>query len=255
MRIRLLWRRTAEESPARQRERFRKAILKAAGLDHSVSMPIEEVLRLLPIRQGNPPCGPPGGVLFRHPSPAPSRTAVLDPRLRSCSGVRIFDDWKAPALYAWSPDSLAAPVRVLLDIVAAGASRLALRQALIAFTGLADPSLQDDARRLLWRTFGVPVFEQFRASGGQLLAGECEAHEGLHISVDRAHFELDPRAQGPELLVSYLNGSAAPVLRLATGLTAEIAISTCACGVDSPRLIDIRKRVTRRLLERAAGAA
>ena len=38
-------------------------------------------------------------------------------------------------------------------------------------------------RERLWRAFRVPVFEQIIAPDGELLAAECEAHDGLHIEI------------------------------------------------------------------------
>lgn len=41
--------------------------------------------------------------------------------------------------------------------------------------------LSEDEREQLWRLYEVPVFEQVVGAGGQLLAAECEAHDGLHL--------------------------------------------------------------------------
>jgi hypothetical protein len=34
---------------------------------------------------------------------------------------------------------------------------------------------------LLWRSFGVPVFEEHLSQNNELLAMECDAHSGLHV--------------------------------------------------------------------------
>jgi hypothetical protein len=57
--------------------------------------------------------------------------------------------------------------------------------------------LLTEARRdLLWRAFRVPVFEQIVSANGELLAAECEAHDGCHI--ESAAFSYDLSAITPE---------------------------------------------------------
>jgi hypothetical protein len=257
MQVRILWktRRTQQSLPA-QRDQFRKAVLKAIRVNPATSIPIEDILRQLPLHRTEPylDAVPPGVVGFHHPGRPLERTAVLDSRVRPAHGVRVFSGWQDSALAAWQPESLAGPLDLLTELAHDGPP-LRLQRALIVFNKLTDPALSDCDRRLLWRAFQVPAYEQLRAPAGQLLAAECEAHAGLHVMMDRAFFELDQRAQGTEVLVSYLRDSAAPILRLATALTAEIDASPCACGVESPRLVGLRPRVRRRMIDAIAGAA
>jgi len=56
-----------------------------------------------------------------------------------------------------------------------------LNHALIVLDRPSWPRLTEADRNAFWRAFRVPVFEQIIAPNGQLLAGECEAHDGLHI--------------------------------------------------------------------------
>jgi hypothetical protein len=44
-------------------------------------------------------------------------------------------------------------------------------------------------RERLWRAFRVPIFEQIIGPDGELLAAECEAHDGLHV--EAAGFSWD----------------------------------------------------------------
>ena len=257
MQVRLLWkaRRTHQTLPA-QREQFRKSVLKAIQWNPADTVPIEEVLRQLPLHPAEAymDAAPPAVVGFHHPGHPLERTAVLDSRVRPAHGIRVFPGWQDAALAAWQPASLAGPLNLLTELAEDG-PRLRLQRALIVFNKLSDPALSDGDRQLLWRAFQVPMYEQLRAPAGQLLAAECEAHSGLHVMMDRAFFELDPRAQGAEVLVSYLRDSAAPILRLATALTGKIDASPCACGAESPRLIGLRPRVRRRMIDAVAGAA
>jgi hypothetical protein len=87
--------------------------------------------------------------------------------------------------------------------------------------------MTDEDRDLLWRAFGLPVFEQLLGADGRVVARECEVHDGLHAD------------EGETLLA----GEAA-------GHSAEIVTGHCYCGLETPRLRNIV-----RLRERAAAAA
>lgn len=81
-----------------------------------------------------------------------------------------------------------------------------LSHALIVLERPSWPRLTEADRNAFWRAFRVPMFEQIIGPAGHLLAGECEAHEGMHIE--------------------------APGLRL----TQDMLDSTpCPCGKSVPR--------------------
>ncbi len=123
---------------------------------------------------------------------------------------------------------------------------------LIAFTGIRDGTLTDADREAFWRAFRVPVFEQFRGLHGELLAEECEAHEGLHVIGEAAIFEL----KGKELVATSLLALRTPVLRVLTGLTGEMNRGLCGCGRPGERLVNLaaRKPVAGGTMRAAAGA-
>lgn len=56
-----------------------------------------------------------------------------------------------------------------------------LTHAVIVLARPGEMLLTEDDRDVLWRRFGVPVFEQIIGLDGELLAAECEAHNGLHV--------------------------------------------------------------------------
>jgi hypothetical protein len=117
------------------------------------------------------------GAAFRHPfDPAP-RTAVLAPGFAENGTIRVFPQgWSAEAR-RFRPTSIAGRV----DVLRALARRpVDLRHAVIVFTDL-EARLEERDREFLWQAFGVPVFEQCLDAQNRLLAGECEAHEGLHL--------------------------------------------------------------------------
>jgi phenylacetate-coenzyme A ligase PaaK-like adenylate-forming protein len=215
------------------------------------------VLQRFPIREGEA-CWRAAStkhqsIALRHPGRTPLRTAVLDPRIRTAGDVRFYSIWQDPALAAWEPESIAAPLEILLAMARQTGRPPVLQHSVVAFTSLAGPELTAADVRLLWRAFQVPVFQQLRAPDGQLLASECEAHTGLHIA-DTAYCEFRPCTQGPELIISYVDAAGLPALRLATGLTARTDNGPCACGSSIPRLAGL-KRMTTCLEGRAAGAA
>jgi hypothetical protein len=86
--------------------------------------------------------------------------------------------------------------------------------AVIVISRPGEPRCTEADRDRLWRAFQVPVFEQIVGWAGELLAAECEAHDGLHI--ESPHLRID-------------------------GL--PIDTSLCACGRETPRLppLEIRR--------------
>ena len=123
--------------------------------------------------------------VFRYPiDPAP-RTAVLaacfrQPRLRPNYPVRVFPQGWSEEVSAFSPAAVAAPREQLFGLAAAARPPV-FTHAVIAFESPGDPMLSVAERQRLWRAFRVPVFEQIIGPDGELLAAECEAHDGLHI--------------------------------------------------------------------------
>ena len=51
----------------------------------------------------------------------------------------------------------------------------------VILTGPRHGLLTDDDRDLIWRRWGVPVYEFLLDSAGNTVASECDAHEGLHV--------------------------------------------------------------------------
>ena len=82
-----------------------------------------------------------------------------------------------------------------------------LTHALVILERPGQPRLTEDHRERLWRAFHLPVFEQVIAESGELLAAECEAHDGLHIKSQQLSLENE-----------------------------KVDASPCACGRTTPRL-------------------
>ena len=89
----------------------------------------------------------------------------------------MFASENLPVIRAWKPETLAAPLEIVLDIAARIPS---LSRALIVLTPHGRDLLADAEHDLLWHRFGLPVFEQLRGYDGRVIARECEIHDGLH---------------------------------------------------------------------------
>lgn len=169
------------------------------------------------------------------------RTAMLADGFEDTEWVRTFTCLTLEDLEEYEPDSLAGPawrLRNLAELALAGRLRLdSLRGALLVFTGLKHGCLKPQDRELLWKAFQVPVFEQFRGYAQELLAWECEAHDGLHIQGENAIFEL-PR--DGELVLTGLGCEEYSLLRVGTELTGRLCNTPCGCGNAGQRLIDVR---------------
>jgi hypothetical protein len=121
---------------------------------------------------------PSPGARFVHPfDPAP-RTAILAPGFCQTPTVRTFPEGWSERARRFNPASVAGPLPLLRRMAR---DTWTFEQAVIAFTYGDGPGISQQDRELLWRAFGVPVFEQYLSPRNKLLAIECDAHSGLHV--------------------------------------------------------------------------
>ena len=137
--------------------------------------------------------------------PKAARTAVLVPWFRSTDAARVFAAGWSEEAVKFAPQAMAGTREQLLALTENKALRLT--HAVIALARAGETLLTNAERDLLWRRFGVPVFEQIVGDSGEVLAAECEAHDGLHVdgSHEWTRYKVEPAA--------------------------------CACGKSTPRLI------------------
>ena len=130
-------------------------------------------------------------------------TSVMVPWFRPVRGaVQVFETLPVePAIHA----SIAATWAQLAELARAGLPPPA--HAVVVLWRAGESLLTPEQRGFLWRAFRVPVFEQIIGDRGEVLAAECEAHEGLHV--ESAWFRP-------------------------SGLALEMAV--CGCGRKTPRL-------------------
>jgi hypothetical protein len=131
-------------------------------------------------------------------SPAP-RTAVLVAWFRASrlpgGPVRVFPDGWNPEAAAFAPAAVAGTfeqIRALTQIQIPS-----LTHALIVLARPGARRLTENDRECLWRDSRLPVFEQIIGPSGDLLAAECEAHDGLHVessdlSLERETVDTSP---------------------------------------------------------------
>jgi hypothetical protein len=159
-----------------------------------------------------------------------------NPRYAKSGADRISRLWKWLSVPTPS-EAIAGSQAALLDLagkVEAGEA-LAARGAcrVLVYTMLGEQLLDSGLRERLWEAFDLPVFERLRGFEGELLASECEAHEGMHLADDSAIFEV---LRG-ELMVTSLVALRNPVLRLQTELAGSLESRACPCGHIGARFL------------------
>jgi hypothetical protein len=108
--------------------------------------------------------------------------------------------------------------------------------AIYCLTSLGERPMTDDLRDELWEMFGVPLFEIFVGGDGQILARECEAHEGWHVNTHAADFM---RLEGDPHLVIQRKCAGKPFYAMGLGFGGDVTNELCPCGFQTPRLINL----------------
>lgn len=119
------------------------------------------------------------GARFVHPLDPPPRTAILAGGFRPSRWSRVFPSGWNEEAEKLAPGAIAGPFYQLFVLTR---SKISLTHAVISLAWDPQEFLTADQRELLWSSFGVPVFEQYLGPGNVLLASECEAHAGLHVT-------------------------------------------------------------------------
>ncbi len=106
-------------------------------------------------------------------------------------------------------------------------------------------ALHPPQRALIERAFGCKAFNTYGCREFMLVASECEAQDGLHVSADHLVVELvdvqsatDGSRIG-ELAVTDLHNWGMPFVRYRNGDTAVAAEGACRCGRGLPRLAKV----------------
>src|SRR5262245_6435216 len=138
-------------------------------------------------------------------------------------------------VYVGTPSFLA----TLADVAAQQKRRLAYRLGFSTAEALT-PAL----RRSLHEQLGIELFDHCGEAVIGPLAGECRAHDGMHLHQREMWVEfIDPESGEPtpaggcgEVVVTQLGERAMPLLRYAPGDVFRTYAEPCACGDRTPRV-------------------
>jgi hypothetical protein len=162
---------------------------------------------------------------LRFPLPVPEHLAVIDAEFHLAPHMKAFESSNIRGLVSYAPDAMAVALDTALSLAESKLRGLfdlpSLKLTIVVFSSMELHGVfEADHRDLLWKAFGLPVFEQLRGADGRVVARECEIHNGLHVDAD-----------------------------LPTGMAVEIVTEPCDCGLETARL---RPRMT--VTPRAAAA-
>lgn len=110
-----------------------------------------------------------------------------------------------------------------------------------------------------------PVFDVYGCREVMMIGGECEHHDGLHVSMENLAVEIvvtedgreRPAREGEtgEVVLTDLHNLGMPFIRYANGdVATQGTPRPCACGRNLPRISSVQGRVSETLRD-AAGAA
>ncbi len=172
--------------------------------------------------------------------PVLERASFLDhPESFRNRRMRYAEPWSHAGALVWSGwrKTIAGPIDVLrrlaVEVLEGRAAVPSVARRVVVHTSVSGDALSEPDRNLLWEAFGLPVFEQLRGFDGELLASECEAHAGMHLSADSAVIETAVASTNAGLLLTSLAGLLYPILRLSTGLSAVVVRGMCDCGQEA----------------------
>ena len=114
------------------------------------------------------------------------------------------------------------------------------------------------------RAFGPSVFETYGSREVMLIASECEAHDGMHVSMENLIVEVVVREDGRtraarpgevgEVLITDLHNYGMPFIRYANG---DLAVAgkpeRCACGRNLLKISGLEGRVSDTLRDAKGG--
>ncbi|MDX1969710.1 MAG: phenylacetate--CoA ligase family protein [Planctomycetaceae bacterium] len=103
--------------------------------------------------------------------------------------------------------------------------------------------LHDFQRETLTRVFRAPVFETYGSRESMLIGGECDRHEGLHLSLENLLVEIldddgrpTPAGEEGNVVVTDLFNYGMPFIRYVNGDRAVAGFGMCSCGRGLPLL-------------------
>ncbi|MGD8396840.1 MAG: AMP-binding protein [Candidatus Eiseniibacteriota bacterium] len=170
----------------------------------------------------------------------------LVPSLRLVAGSPIGEQVERlerfrPTVLGGYPSAIAP----LVDAAAAGTLRIAPQ---LVFTG--GETVTPVLRRRVREAWGVEVFDSYGLSETLIVAGECEAHRGMHLYEDLVVLEvvdeqdrvLPPGERGAAVLLTSLVNRTLPFIRYRVGDLVTVDEAPCPCGLTLPRIVAVEGR-------------
>ena len=119
---------------------------------------------------------------------------------------------------------------------------------LLVFTG--GETVSAGLRRLVREAWGKELFDFYGLAETLIIAGECRAHEGLHLYEDAVVLEvvdengqvLPPGERGAGILVTSLINWTLPIIRYAVSDLITLSDEPCGCGLPFRRILAIEGR-------------
>lgn len=145
----------------------------------------------------------------------------------------FFPDWVAtPVIETEAPRKCTALSGTVSQLLEAAATGVQAARAVYVVRSVQHPFLLDSEREAVWRAFQAPVYTVLLGARGKTLAFECEAQEGLHMTVNCL--------AGSRWVAFFEDGE-----RPTCTVTAEVDSELCECGRPGHRLVDPRRVLAR----------
>lgn len=100
-----------------------------------------------------------------------------------------------------------------------------------------------NVRSRLETVYGVPIYDEYRGSEVNWIAGECQGHNGLHVFADARLVEVVddngrrlPNGQFGDIVVTDLTNRVFPIIRYKVGDRGVMFDHQCPCGVNLPMM-------------------
>jgi len=145
----------------------------------------------------------------------------------------FFPDWVAtPAVETEGPRRYTALSGTVSQLMEAAGAGVTAARAVYVVRGVQHPFLLESERETVWRTFQVPVFTVLLGARGKALAFECEAQEGLHMSVN---------CLAGAGWAAFFEEGECPTCTVVAAIDSHL----CECGRSGHRLVNPRRPVAR----------
>lgn len=95
-------------------------------------------------------------------------------------------------------------------------------------------------RKFIEDEFECPVFDQYGGGETSMIAGECTAHNGMHITEEHVIVETN---ENDEFIVTDLDNYAMPFIRYRNCDLGKLIDEPCKCGMVHKRIINLIGRI------------